>query len=72
MVGAIGDSLGVLVASQKRQLELGVRKSPELLQLVKEYHQRWSTLKNRVEKRRADIDAAIMKYDPANIGVSGE
>ncbi len=72
MIIAIGDSLGVLVISQKRQLELGVRKSPELFQLVKEYYQRWNTLKNRVEKRHTDIEAAMVKYDPANIGVSGE
>ncbi len=72
MVASIGDSLGVLVGSQKRQLELGVRKSPELFQLVKDYYQRWNTLKNRVEKRHADIEAAMIKYDPANIGVSSE
>ena len=68
----IGDALGVLVTSQKRQLELGLRKSVELFELVKRYHQRWSVLKGRVEKRHADIEAAMVKYDPANLGVSGE
>ena len=57
--------------SQKRQLELGVRKSMELFQLVKRYHQRWNALRGRIEKRHADIEAAMIKYDPQNLGVSG-
>lgn len=69
---AIGDGLGVLVTSQKRQLELGVRKSVDLFQLVKNYHQRWSGLKGRIQTRHADIEASMVKYDPANIGVTGE
>lgn len=68
----IGEALGVLVTSQKRQLELGVRKSEELFELVKRYHQRWNLLKARVEKRHTDLEAAMVKYDPANLGVAGE
>lgn len=68
----IGDVLGILVTSQKRQLELGVRKSVELFDLVKRYYQRWNLLKTRVEKRHADIESAMVKYDPANLGVAGE
>ena len=68
----IGEALGVLVISQKRQLELGVRKSVELFQLVKRYHQRWNQLKTKVEKRHGDIEAAMVKSDPANLGVAGE
>ena len=68
----IGEALGVLVGSQKRQLELGLRKSVDLIQLVKAYHQRWIALKRKVEKRHADIETAMVKYDPANLGVAGE
>lgn len=67
----IGEELGVLVNSQRRQLELGVKKSVDLFQLVKRYHQRWNSLKARVERRHSDIEAAMVKYDPANLGVAG-
>ena len=69
---AIGEGLGALVSSQRRQLDLGVRKSVELQQLVKRYHQRWNSVKGRVEKRQADIKVAMVKYDPANLGVTSE
>ena len=68
----IGDILGILVTSQKRQLELGIKKSEDLFDLVKRCYQRWNMLKTRVEKRHADIEAAMVKYDPANLGVAGE
>ncbi len=68
----VGESLGTLVNSQKRQLELGIRKSMDLVQMVKRYHQRWNSIRNVIEKRRADIEAAMVKYDPANLGVARE
>ncbi len=68
----VGESLGTLVNAQKRQLELGVRKSMDLVQMVKRYHQRWNSIRNVIEKRRADIEAAMVKYDPANLGVARE
>ncbi len=68
----VGESLGTLVNSQKRQLELGIRKSMDLVQMVKRYHQRWNSIRNAIEKRRADIEAAMVKYDPANLGVARE
>ena len=68
----VGESLGTLVNSQKRQLELGIRKSMDLVQMVKRYHQRWNSIRNVIEKRRADIEAAMVKYDPANLGVERE
>lgn len=62
--------LGSLVNTQKRQLDLGVRKSVELQQLVKKYHQRWNSLTGGIEKRRTDIKVAMVKYDPANLAVT--
>ena len=69
---SIGETLNRLVTSQKRQLELGVRKSAELIQLVKGYHGRWSVLKEGVDTRKADTETAMVKYDPANIGTTGK
>ena len=69
-IANIGEKLGCLVNSQKRQLDLGVRKSVELVQLVKKYYHRWNCLTSSAEKRRTDIEAAMVKYDPANLGVT--
>ena len=68
----VGENLGVLVNSQKKQLELGVRKSMDLVQMVKKFHQRWNAIRDRIEKRKKDIKDAMIKYDPANLGVAGE
>ncbi len=38
--------------------------------MVKRYYQRWNSIRNVIEKRRADIEAAMVKYDPANLGVA--
>ncbi len=57
----VGESLGTLVNSQIRQLELDVRKSMDLVQMVKRYHQRWNSIRNVIEKRRANIEAAMVK-----------
>ena len=68
---AIGDILEALVMSQKRQLQLSVKVSPDLIQLVKRFHQRWNELKQKVESRHSAIDKAMVKYDPVNLGVAG-
>ena len=68
---AIGDILEALVMSQKRQLQLSVKVSPDLIQLVKRFHQRWNELKQKVEGRHSAIDKAMVKYDPVNLGVAG-
>ncbi len=68
----IGDALNILVSSQKKQLELGVKKSTELFQIVKSYLLRWNILKGRIEKRYAEIETAMIKYDPANLGLSSK
>jgi len=68
----LGENLGILVNSQKKQLELGVRKSADLVQMVKKFYQRWNAIRDLIEKRKADIKAAMVKYDPANLGVAGE
>ncbi len=52
---AVEESLGILVNSQKRQLELGIRKSMDLVQMVKRYYQRWNSIRNVIEKRRAEL-----------------
>ena len=57
--------------SQKRQLQLSVKVSPDLIQLVKRFHQRWNDLKQKVEGRHSTIDKAMVKYDPVNLGVAG-
>ena len=57
--------------SQKRQLQLSVKVSPDLIQLVKRFHQRWNDLKQKVEGRHSAIDKAMVKYDPVNLGVAG-
>ena len=67
----IGDILEALVMSQKHQLQLSVKVSPELIQLVKRFHQRWNELKQKVEGRHSAIDRAMVKYDPVNLGVAG-
>ena len=58
--------------SQKRQIQLSVKVSPDLIQLVKRFHQRWNELKQKVEGRHSAIDKAMVKYDPVNLGVAGE
>ena len=57
--------------SQKHQIQLSVKVSPELIQLVKRFHQRWNDLKQKVEGRHSAIDKALVKYDPVNLGVAG-
>ena len=57
--------------SQKHQLQLGVKVSPDLIQLVRRFHQRWNELKQKVEGRHSAIDKALVKYDPVNLGVAG-
>jgi hypothetical protein len=57
--------------SQKRQLQLSVKVSPDLIQLVKRFHQRWNELKQKVEGRHSAINKAMVKYDPVNLGVAG-
>ena len=68
---SIGNVLESLVLSQKHQIQLGVKVTPDLLQLVKRYHQRWNDLKQKIEVRHASINRAMVKYDPAKLGIAG-
>lgn len=57
--------------SQKRQLQRSVKVSPDLIQLVKRFHQRWNELKQKVEGRHSAINKARVKYNPVNLGMAG-
>ena len=63
--------LEAIVLSQRKQVQLGVKVTSDLYQLVKRFHQRWNQLKRTVDERRVAIQTAQIKYDPANLSTSG-
>ncbi len=68
----LGDALEAIVTSQKRQLQMGVKVSPELIQLVRRFHHRWNKLKHVITERRAAIDNAMVKYNPETMGYASK
>ena len=68
---ADGNVLEAIVLSQRKQVQLGVKVTSDLYQLVKRFHQRWNQLKRTVDERRVAIQRAQIKYDPANLSTAG-
>lgn len=68
----IGNELEDIVASQRRQLELGVKVAPDLIQMVKRFHQRWNELKRVITDRRSSIERGLQKYDLEILGIACE
>ena len=69
---SLGDILEAIVTSQKRQLQMGVKVLPDLLQLVLRFHQRWNELKQVITTRHSTIERAMVKYNPENMGIASE
>ena len=69
---SLGDLLEVIVTSQKRQAQLGMRVSADPVQLVKRFHQHWNELKQVITARRTAIDNALVKYNPEVMGVASK
>ena len=69
---SVGNVLEDIVASQKRQLEIGVKVAPDLIQMVKRFHQRWNQLKQLITDRRSGIERGLQKYDLETLGVACE
>ena len=68
---AVGHQLEAIVLSQRKQVQLGVKVTSDLYQLVKRFHQRWNQLKQIADERRVSIQKAQIKYDPANLSTTG-
>ena len=51
---------------------MGAKISSDLAELVKRFHERWVEVKKKVTNRYSDIDKAMVKYDPENLGVASE
>ena len=60
------------MASQKRQLEMGVKVAPDLIAMVKRFHQRWNELKQFITDRRTGIEKGLQKYDMETLGIACE
>ncbi len=69
---SIGNQLEAIVRSQRKQVQLGVKVTSDLYQLVKRFHQRWNQLKQIVDQRRVAIQTAQIQYDPANLSTTGD
>lgn len=68
----LGDAMEAIVASQKRQLQMGVKVSPELIQLVRRFHDRWNKLKQMITERHEAIGVAMEKYNPETMVFASE
>ena len=66
---SLSDILESIVVSQKLQLQMNVQVSPDLLHLVRSYHQRWKDLQQKTTNRHSIIKKA---FNPANWGFARE
>ena len=69
---SLSDILESIVVSEKLQLQMNVKVSPDLMHLVRSYHQRWKDLLQKTTNRHSVIKKALVKNNPAYWGFARE
>ena len=69
---SLSDILESIVVSEKLQLQMNVKVSPDLMHLVRSYHQRWKDLQQKTTNRHSVIKKALVKNNPAYWGFARE